>query len=72
MDDNYLPIFAKKENIISSGKNFYEGYQRGWGLKYGDLRRKILEDPIFDAGYALIKGKSIIDWLYAINGGMGG
>lgn len=67
MDDNYLPVFGKKENVISSGRNLYEGYQRGWGLKYGDLKPKVLEDPVFKEAYSLIKDISIMNFNRLIN-----
>jgi predicted O-methyltransferase YrrM len=32
---------------ISRGRVVREGYQRGWGLQFGDLKQKILDDPLY-------------------------
>jgi len=32
---------------ITNGRSVYDGYQRGWGLQYGDLRKHILRDPLY-------------------------
>ena len=32
---------------VSRGRVVREGYQRGWGLQFGDLRLKVLNDPLY-------------------------
>ena len=45
--DYALPEFPGVTRGVSRGRVVAEGYQRGWGLQYGDLRQKVLGDPLY-------------------------
>jgi len=58
--EDYLPSFNNVKNEFSEGRNVYEGYQRGWGLQFGDLREKILNDPLYIEALEVAKGRTIV------------
>ena len=58
--DNYLPKFLHLENKVFKGRNPYEGYQRGFGLFHGDLKERILEDPLYVEASTLANGLTLI------------
>jgi predicted O-methyltransferase YrrM len=45
--DNYLPPVDGVIDGVYRGRVAKEGYQRGWGLQYGDLRERVLADPLY-------------------------
>ncbi|MBF0169625.1 MAG: class I SAM-dependent methyltransferase [Nitrospinae bacterium] len=45
----------------------YEGYQRGWGLQFGDLQKAILADPLYQEGVALATNRTIVAELNRMN-----
>ena len=45
--DYSLPEVLGVVDGVSRGRVVREGYQRGWGLQFGDLRQKVLKDPIY-------------------------
>lgn len=55
-----LPEFDTKDNIFENGRNIYEGYQRGWGLQFGDLKKKILKDKLYRKASKLIAKRSVV------------
>lgn len=55
-----LPEFKTRKNVFENGRNIYEGYQRGWGLQFGDLREKVLNDELYQKACELIAGRSIV------------
>lgn len=55
-----LPVFNNRENIFDNGRNIYEGYQRGWGLQFGELKQQVLNDPLYKESCKLIVGRSIV------------
>lgn len=57
---SYLPELRGLARGVRKGRNLYEGYQRGWGLQFGDLRRKVLKDPIYKEALALARGRTIV------------
>ena len=59
--ESYLP--AALEGVphrIRKGRNVREGYQRGWGLQYGDLKEKIFEDPLYKEAFAVAHDRTIM------------
>ncbi len=38
----------------------FEGYQRGWGLEFGDLTQEIWRDPLYQRARKFAKGRSIM------------
>jgi predicted O-methyltransferase YrrM len=47
VEENYLPLVQNIVNGIYRGRVVKEGYQRGWGLQYGNLRDMVLKDPLY-------------------------
>jgi predicted O-methyltransferase YrrM len=45
---------------IRKGRSISEGYQRGWGLQYGGLRKAVRRDPLYRAAYAAAKDRIIM------------
>jgi hypothetical protein len=45
--NSYLPELDGISKDYRHGRNVYEGYQRGWGLQFGDLKEKVLNDPLY-------------------------
>lgn len=58
--ESYLPAITGVVDAMRYGRNPYEGYQRGWGLEYGDLKTLISLDPLYKRASALANGYSII------------
>jgi hypothetical protein len=49
------------ENLVRKGRNLYEGYQRGIGLAFLDLRTRIAADPDFQRARTLAGSRTIVD-----------
>jgi len=58
--DSYLPELSGITRGIRNGRNVYEGYQRGWGIQFGDLREKILKDPLYRQAFAVARDRTIM------------
>lgn len=58
--ESYLPVLQGLSQGIRKGRNVYEGYQRGWGLQFADLRDKVLRDPLYQEALDLAKGRTIL------------
>ncbi|MDR0454668.1 MAG: TylF/MycF family methyltransferase [Deferribacteraceae bacterium] len=61
MYNSYLPVFPGINNTVIDGRNINEGYQRGWGLQYGDLKDNILNDNDYETSWNLIADRSIVE-----------
>ncbi len=59
-EHEYLPRIDCVTKGFRKGRNVYEGYQRGWGLQFTDLREKILRDPLYCEASKLAEGRTII------------
>jgi Macrocin-O-methyltransferase (TylF) len=59
MMTDYLPTIGKVPNAIRKGRNVYEGYQRGWGLEYGDLRQHVARDQDYIDAFRYAEGRSV-------------
>jgi len=42
-----LPPLPAVVDGVSRGRCVQDGYQRGWGLQYGDLRQRVLDDRLY-------------------------
>lgn len=40
---------------VVNGRCVHDGYQRGWGLQFGDLGQLVARDPLFRAAYSAAK-----------------
>jgi predicted O-methyltransferase YrrM len=57
---DYCTLATKPRlDVVVKGRNPLDGYSRGWGLQFGDLREKILADPIYRLGLKLAQGRTI-------------
>lgn len=55
-----LPEFPNRVSEIVNGRNPYEGYQRGWGLEFGDLAERVRNDPLYQRASRLAHGRSVV------------
>lgn len=51
--DNFNNVALRK------GRNVAAGYDRGWGLQFGDLKKKIAADPLYQEALSLASGRSV-------------
>lgn len=58
--ETYLPELKGLSQGIRKGRNVYEGYQRGWGIQFGELKEKILRDPLYKDAFSIAKGCTIM------------
>lgn len=58
--DDYLPVLAGIKNELRGGRSVYDGYQRGWGLEFGDLKARIQADPDYQQAISLASGRSVV------------
>jgi len=56
----HLPQLDGVIRGIRKSRNVYEGYQRGFGLQFGSLRKQVLRDPLYKEGVRLAKGRTIL------------
>lgn len=59
MSDYVLPIFKHIIDEFRCGRNIRDGYARGWGLQFGDLKAKILADPLYLEALHLAVGRTL-------------
>jgi hypothetical protein len=57
--DLILPECNVKRGFLD-GRNIYEGYQRGAGLEYGDLRQQIDVHPLFVEALAVARDRTLV------------
>jgi len=63
----YLPEPKGIAQGIRNGRNVYEGYQRGMGLQFQNLRETIMHDPLYLEAYSLTKDFTLIDDFRRLN-----
>ncbi len=56
----YLPELTAIPNKLEHGRRLHEGYQRGAGLQFGGLKKKILADPVYRKALRAGGGRSIL------------
>jgi Macrocin-O-methyltransferase (TylF) len=44
---------------LVNGRSLADGYARGWGLQYGNLRKKVLADPLYIEAMQLARGRTL-------------
>lgn len=59
-DVNYLPALDHLPQQPRLGRNVREGYQRGWGIQFHDLRDKVRADPLYQHAMGLAAGRTIV------------
>jgi predicted O-methyltransferase YrrM len=55
-----LPQLQGLTNAIRNGRSIREGYQRGWGLQFGKLKRAVRRDPLYRSAYAAARDRIIM------------
>jgi predicted O-methyltransferase YrrM len=58
--DEYLPRFDGVPEGFRHGRNVREGYVRGWGLQYGDLRERVRADPLYREALEVASGRTVV------------
>lgn len=53
MTGNYLPEIGAMTREIRRGRCVLDGYQRGWGLQFGEVVESVLADPVYRRAMAL-------------------
>ncbi len=54
------PLPRQTGNDLRLGRSVGDGYARGWGIQFGDLRQKVLADPLYREALALASGRTIL------------
>jgi predicted O-methyltransferase YrrM len=60
-----LPVIGEGE--LRKGRRPSDGYARGWGLEFGDLREQLLADPIYERSVAIAAGRTVQSELRRMN-----
>ena len=55
-----LPNLTGISSGLRRGRSVYEGYQRGWGLQFGDLPASIRRDPVYQGALRVSEDRSIM------------
>lgn len=60
--DIVLPKFAEASTRLR-GRNVQAGYQRGWGLQFGDLHGQVLKDDLYRHAFGSAKNRTVVsEW----------
>lgn len=54
-----LPPFSDAPER-SKGRNVRAGYQRGWGLQFGDLMKQVRSDPLYNHATQLAHSRTVV------------
>ena len=60
MTESYLPQVHWVEPGIRRGRCPRDGYVRGWGLQFTDLRERVRADPVYREALPLAAGRSVM------------
>ena len=52
---------------VKNGRSVADGYARGWGLQFGGLRAKCLQDPIYVEAARYARGRTLVAELNLMN-----
>jgi Macrocin-O-methyltransferase (TylF) len=58
---DYLPNFGNQNNELRKGRSPHDSAQRGWGLQFGGLKEKVLQDELYQSAYALAAERTLLD-----------
>lgn len=61
-----LTHFAEADQL-RLGRNAADGYARGWGLQFSDLKDKVTADPIYQEAVRVSAGRSVVAELNRMN-----
>jgi hypothetical protein len=54
-----LPEFVSIPTNLRKGRNIKDGYSRGWGLQFGDLKEKILKDQLYQEAFEISRNRTV-------------
>lgn len=54
------PFLGERPAEIRKGRVVEEGYARGWGLQFGDLKEVILQDPLYQEALQIAWGRTVV------------
>jgi predicted O-methyltransferase YrrM len=57
---DYFSVPPQAANAMRNGRSVQDGYQRGWGLEFGDLKNKIASDPDYVKAFQYAAGRSVV------------
>jgi hypothetical protein len=58
--EGFWGAFPPDPGTIRAGRSVRDGYARGWGLQFNNLRARILDDPLYRDALALAEGRSVM------------
>lgn len=61
-----LTHFAEADQM-RLGRNAADGYARGWGLQFSDLKEKVAADPVYQEAIQISEGRSVVAELNRMN-----
>ena len=64
--DIKLPDFPQAA-VRDRGRNLRAGYQRGWGLQFGDLKGQVDRDELYHQAFKLAKGRTVVSEMNRMN-----
>jgi hypothetical protein len=65
--DNYLPEFLQISKDMRNNRSIYDGYVRGWGIQFGELKNRVRRDPLYQEALSLAKGRTVVSEENRIN-----
>jgi predicted O-methyltransferase YrrM len=57
---SYLPDLTDIPQALRNGRSIHDGYVRGWGIQFGDLRDHVRKDPLYKEALALSSGRTVV------------
>jgi len=57
---DYLPVLRKINNELRGGSSVYDGYQRGCGLEFDELKTRVSEDLDYGFAAEIAKARSVL------------
>lgn len=57
---DYLPAFPSLSSGLRLGRSVRDGYVRGWGIQFGQLRDEVRRDPLYKHALQLSRGRSVV------------
>lgn len=58
--EGFWGAFPPDSAATRAGRSVRDGYARGWGLQFNNLRARILEDPLYRDASVLAEGRSVM------------
>jgi predicted O-methyltransferase YrrM len=61
MSEDYLPVLDRVTDCgPRKGRSVYDGYVRGLGIEHGELRNKVLQDPVYIDAFNRTANRSVL------------